>query len=104
MRVASSLIPMRAVSYILILLGLYLLATTGYDQFRGITHKPFGPVGTAQGTNHNARYLTAIPVHQDQNATLFHQFIVVHWIYAALIEGAGCLCYLKYNAQWAPAG
>lgn len=90
---------MRAVSYILILLGLYLLATTGYDEYRGITHKPLGPVGTARGTVENAHYLAAIPVHRSQNAALFHQFIEVHWIYAALVEVAGCLCYLKYNAQ-----
>jgi hypothetical protein len=76
-----------------------LLATTGYDEFRGITHKPFGPIGTARGTSENARYLAAIPVHRDQNPTLFHQFIEIHWIYAALVEGAGCLCYLKYDMQ-----
>lgn len=86
---------MRALSYILIALGFYLLASAFYDEYRGITTKPaiFPPKATSR--NASRGYLFSIPVHREQNPELFHQFMVTHWIYAVTVEAGICLLYLK---------
>jgi hypothetical protein len=86
---------MRALSYILIALGICLLASAGYDEFRGSTTKPL----TLRGRRHNTAYLYRIRVSKENNPNLFHEFIVTHWIYAALIEGAGCMLYVRNKKQ-----
>jgi hypothetical protein len=79
-------------SYVLILLGAYLLATSVYDELRGVTHKPFGP-GT--GRRWNQAYLYRIPVRREQNPELFRQFMTGHWLWAVGIEGVGWFLYIR---------
>ena len=43
----------------------------------------------------NARYPKMKAVLRDNNPELFREFMSTHWIYASLIEGAGCFLYLK---------
>jgi hypothetical protein len=83
---------MRAISYILILLGIYLLVTATYDEFRGITRKPATLMRRAR---YNPAYLYRIPVRQEQNPELFRQFMEIHWLYAAGFEGAGLVLWLR---------
>jgi hypothetical protein len=93
---------MRVLSYIIIALGVYLLACTTYDEVRGITHKPVISLRMPGTGRFNVWYLYSIPVHRDQNPRLFRQFIVTHWIYAIVVEGLGCILYLKTKAQDEP--
>ena len=81
-------------SYILILLGLYLLLASGYDEFRGITTKPHTLIGEShRGTGH--AYLYRIQVHREQNPQLFRRFMIGHWLWAVGIEGIGWILYLR---------
>lgn len=84
---------MRWLSYILILFGVYWLASAGYDEFRGITTKP----PSFSRRSHHGDYIYSIPVRRDQNPELFHQFIVTRWIYAVVVEGAGWVLYRRYR-------
>jgi hypothetical protein len=77
---------MRALSCILIALGIYLLAASAYDEFRGITRKPATLVGKARS---NHAYLYRMPIRREQDPELFRQFMEIHWLYAAGFEGAG---------------
>jgi hypothetical protein len=86
---------MRVLSYILIALGIYLLASAFYQECRGKTFKPAMLQGKATGLGANHGYLYSIPVLKSQNLELFRKFMVTHWIYAAVIEVGGCLLYLK---------
>jgi hypothetical protein len=86
---------MRALSYILIALGIYLLAAAFYQEYQGRTFKPAMLPGKATGMGANRGYLYSIPVLKNQNPELFHKFMVTHWIYAAVVEVGGCLLYLK---------
>lgn len=80
-------------SYFLILLGIYLLAAAGYDEFRGITTKPVSLLGEHRhGMGH--AYLYRIPVHREQDPELFRQYMTGHWIWAVGIEGAGWILYI----------
>jgi hypothetical protein len=83
---------MRGLSYILIALGIYLLAATGYDEYRGITYKPASLLRTRR---YNQAYLYRIPVHREQNPELFRQFMNTHWLYAVGVEGVGLILLLK---------
>jgi hypothetical protein len=82
---------MRVLSYILIALGIYLLTSAAYDEYRGSTTKP----ATLIGRRYNTAYLYSLHVLRDNNPELFREFIVTHWIYASLIEAAGCILYMK---------
>jgi hypothetical protein len=86
---------MRALSYILIALGIYLLACAGYDEFRGSTTKP----ATLMGRRHNTAYLYSLRVLRTNNPELFRGFMVTHWIYAALMVVAGCILYQSYKKR-----
>jgi hypothetical protein len=79
-------------SYILILLGIYLLVVTGYDEFRGVTHKPYAPISRMRSAR---AYLYRIPVRREQNPELFRQFMMGHWIWAIGIEGVGWVLYAR---------
>lgn len=81
---------MRALSYILIALGVFLLAHAVYDECRGRTHMPV----RLSGRRFNTRYLYTLPVFRANNPELFRKFMTTHWIYAGLIAGAGCGLYL----------
>jgi hypothetical protein len=82
---------MRAVACIIIAVGIYMLASAGYDEYRGITTKPasFGR------RHHNAAYLYRIPVLRSRNPELFHRFMTTHWIYASLVVVGGCVLYIQ---------
>ena len=82
---------MRALSYILMVLGIFLLVNAGYEEFHGSTTKPVA----LMGRRYNTAYLYRIRVLRDNNPELFREFMSTHWIYASVIEGAGCFLYLK---------
>jgi hypothetical protein len=86
---------MRALSYILIALGIYLLAAAFYQECQGRTFKPVMLPGKATGMGANQGYLYSIPVLKHQNPEFFRKFMLTHWIYAAVIEVGGCLLYWK---------
>jgi hypothetical protein len=86
---------MRALSYILIALGIYLLVSAFYQEYQGITFQPAMFPGKARGMSANRGYLYSIPILKDQNPELFRKFMVTHWIYAAVVEVGGCLLCLK---------
>ena len=86
---------MRALSYILIALGIYLMANAGYDELHGSTTKP----ATFMGRRHNTAYLYSLRVLRANNPELFRGFMVTHWIYASLVEGTGCILYLSYKKR-----
>jgi hypothetical protein len=94
-RKISLLDQMRVLSYILIALGIYLLAAAFYQEYQGRTFKPAMLPGKATGMNANRGYLYSIPVLKHQNPELFRKFMVAHWIYAAVVEVGGCLLCLK---------
>jgi hypothetical protein len=84
---------MRALSYILIALSVYLLGHAVYDEYRGSTTMPVsfvGPGGILLRRS-NSRYLYSWPVQRENNPSLFHEFMVKHWIYAGLIGGLGLI-------------
>jgi hypothetical protein len=86
---------MRALSYILIALGICLLASAGHDEFGGNTTQP----ATVMGRRHNSAYLYSLRVPRKNNPELFREFMVTHWIYASLVEVAGCLLYVRSKSQ-----
>jgi hypothetical protein len=81
-------------SYVLILLGIYLLATAGYDEVRGITTKPATLIG-AHGHGMGHAYLYRIPVRREQNPELYHQYMTGHWIWAVGIECVGWIVFFR---------
>jgi hypothetical protein len=86
---------MRVLSYILIALGIYLLASGGYEEFRGSTTKP----ATLMGKRHDTAYLYSLSVLRTNNPELSHEFMVTHWIYASLVGFTGCILYLRRKNQ-----
>lgn len=86
---------MRLLAYILIALGIYLLASAAYDEFKGITWKPAMLAGKPYGRAANSGYLYKIAVHREQNPELFRQFMLTHWICALTIAVAGSVLYFK---------
>jgi hypothetical protein len=88
---------MRVLSYILIGIGIYLLVSAGYDEFRGITTKPL-PFRVQQYYHYG--YLYSLPVSRGNhpkllnNPKLFREFMMTHWIYAFLVEAAGCILFV----------
>lgn len=86
---------MRALSYILIALGICLLMSAGYDEYRGITTRPL-PF-TARQYHH--AYLYSLPVSNGNhpkflnNPKLFREFMTTHWICAALTGGVGWILF-----------
>ena len=89
-------------SYILLALGIFLLAVAAYDQCRGITHKPLTIFRAYGESRNNRRYLYRIPVHREQNPQLFSDFMRTHWIYATAITAVGIALYLGSRTQDQP--
>ena len=73
-------------------LGIYLLVNAGFEEFHGSTTKPFALWPTRR---YNTAYLYRIQVLRENNPELFRQFMTGHWIYACLIEGVGCVLFLR---------
>jgi hypothetical protein len=82
---------MRGWSYILLLLGILLLASAGYDEFRGSTTKPWTIIGRRH--RHDA-YLYRLRVLKENNPELFRKFMATHWIYASFIAVGGVILFL----------
>jgi hypothetical protein len=70
-------------AYILILLGFYCLASSVYDQCRGITSKAAAVAGPYYGKEAHSRYLYSTPTHKDQKPELYSTFMLARWVYAA---------------------
>jgi hypothetical protein len=82
-------------SYVLIVLGIYLLAAAGYDEFRGITRRPILLTDFHRRGTMGHAYLHRVPVRRQQNPELFRQFMMGHWIWAVGIEGVGWILCLR---------
>jgi hypothetical protein len=83
------------ISSILIVLGIYLLSSAAYDEFRGTTTIPAMHVDK----RHNAEYLHFSPLLKMNEPGLFREFMMTHWIYASLVEVTGCILYLRSKNQ-----
>jgi hypothetical protein len=82
---------MRVGSYILVILGVLLLANAGYDEFRGSTTKPWTIMGRRF---RNDAYLYRLHVLKENNPELFRKFMATHWIYASFIAVGGVILLL----------
>jgi hypothetical protein len=83
------------ISSILIVLGIYLLVSAGYDEFRGSTTTP----AMHLEKHHNTAYLHSLPLLKKNEPELFREFMATHWIYASLVEISGFTLYLKSKKQ-----
>jgi len=82
---------MRVLSYILLALGIFLLASAGYDEFRGVTHKPADLLRRRHASY--SGYLYRIPIVRDNSPGLFQAAIKTHWIYLAVVLVAGVILF-----------
>ena len=85
----------RLLSLILIVLGLYLLASSWHDEYRGITTLPEMLAHGARGGYSNSRYLYRRLVYRQYDPERFRQYMLTHWLYASVIEVAGWMLYLR---------
>jgi hypothetical protein len=85
----------RLPSFVLILLGVYLLAAAGYDEYRGVTTKPVSPLTGFHRRGMGHAYLYRIPVHREQDPKLFREYMTGHWIWAVGIESVGWILYIR---------
>jgi uncharacterized membrane protein len=92
-----------AFSYVLIVLGIYLLAHAGYQEWRGDTirpamYLPFTKRAILERGHVNHGYQFHIHVLKKNNPELFREFMEAHWLWAVLIEVAGIvLCATQYR-------
>lgn len=73
---------MRIVSYIFVLVGILLLASAGYDEFRGSTRTPTSEYDPISDT-----------VTKNSKPEVFHNAMTYHWFYAFMLLGAGGIAY-----------
>jgi hypothetical protein len=73
---------MRIISYILVVVGILLLASAGYDEFRGSTRTPTSKYNPISET-----------VTKDSNPEVFRNAMTYHWFYAVMLLGAGGIAY-----------
>ena len=92
-------LSMRVLSYLLIVLGIYLLASAGYQEFRGDTIRPLEYLPFTKHAilehRHNTAYLFHIHVLKKNNPELFREFMEAHWLWAVLIEAAGIVLLVR---------
>lgn len=79
---------MRVVSYILALVGILLLASAGYDEFRGSTRAPAG--------RYSHSHYTITKKDQPEE---FRNAMTHHWFYASMLLSAGFIAYLIDKGQ-----
>ncbi|MGD0816349.1 MAG: hypothetical protein ABSA83_22380 [Verrucomicrobiota bacterium] len=88
-----------ASSYILIVLGIYLLASAGCQEFRGDTVRPAMYLPFTRRAildrGHNHAYQFRIHVLKKNNPELFREFMEAHWLWAVLIEAAGIVLLVR---------
>ena len=81
---------MRIASYILIALGILLLAIAGIDEFRGATSSPssarYG--GSSHGT-----------ITKQNNPEQFGNAMTYHWVHASILLIGGVIAYLIDRGQ-----
>jgi hypothetical protein len=92
----------RAFSYILMILGIYLLIDAGCQEFRGVTVRPLKYLPFSRRAildhRHHGYYLFRVRVFKRNNPELFREFMDTHWLYAVLIEVWGILlCATQYR-------
>jgi hypothetical protein len=97
-------VPMRAMSYVLIILGIYLLASAGFEKIRGKTPRPFRYVPFSQRSllendEVDPTYKFSAPVLKSKQPEMFRGFINAHWLYAFIIEFAG-ICLWAAQDSW----
>jgi hypothetical protein len=85
---------MRLLSYILMLLGIYLLAVAAYQEIHGRTTRPamflpFTERAIRERRHSFNNYIFSVPVLKRNNPQLFREFMTTHWVWAALILGGG---------------
>jgi hypothetical protein len=85
---------MRIFSYILLGFGILLLATSGYDEYRGITHAPSGGVSRYSFLSSSHEILT-----KTGNPEYFHNAMVVHWSRSLLLLLAGFILFMIDSGQ-----
>lgn len=95
-----------AVSYLLILLGIYLLTHAAYQEFTGDTVRPYQYLPFTRRAilarrNPNPYYQFRIHVLKQNNPELFREFMTAHWVWAVLIAGIGV--YLNATGYVPPA-
>jgi hypothetical protein len=79
---------MRIVSYIIVAIGVLLLANAGYDEFRGSTHAPTG------------RYnRISYAITKNGNPEEFHNAMVVHLCRSFLFSLAGVILFMIDRGQ-----
>jgi hypothetical protein len=94
---------MRAVSYILMVLGIYLLASAAYQEIHGITTRPYKYLPFSRDAILESDYVDhsyqfSIQVLKKNNPQRFREFMEAHWLWASLIEAAGVvLCATEYR-------
>jgi p-aminobenzoyl-glutamate transporter AbgT len=79
---------MRIISYILVVVGILLLARAGYDEFRGSTRTPTSKYNPISET-----------VTKNGNPDVFHNAMTYHWFYASMIVIAGVIAYVVDKGQ-----
>jgi hypothetical protein len=79
---------MRIVSYILVLVGILLLASAGYDEFRGSTRAPTGRYSHSHYT-----------ITKKDKPEEFHNAMTYHWFYASMLLIAGFIAYMIDKGQ-----
>jgi hypothetical protein len=78
---------MRTISYILVVIGILLLALAGYDEFRGSTSTP------------SSEYDPSETVTKDSKPEMFRNAMTYHWFHAFMLLGAGGIAYLIDKGQ-----
>jgi hypothetical protein len=80
---------MRIASYFLMVFGILLMASVGYDEYRGITHAP---------SSRYSRY-SHYPISKQAKPEEFHNAIVVHLTRSFLLLLAGVIMFMIDRGQ-----
>ena len=79
---------MRIVAYILVTVGILLLASAAYDEFRGSTRAP------------TSRYnRISYTITKNGKPEEFHNAMTYHWFYASILLIAGFIAYMIDKGQ-----
>lgn len=92
---------MRAWAFILLLIGFYLAACAGYDEYRGITRRPliFMPL-TRDAILDNPHGSVRVIVLKKNNNPLFRRFMTTHWIWTGAFLVAAGGAYWMDRQKW----
>ena len=83
---------MRVLSYILAIVGLCMLASAGYQEYRGVTTKPVmmgrGSLSFASGK-----------IVRKSDPEGFHNAMIFHWVFGCLIVASALILHLIIRGQ-----